>query len=258
MTSNSGLPPTNRDRDDAASSSNAGSDRASSKPRRHVGSTADQVSSSPKIRQAPLATPDPASIMPEPLSKAKERAERPPRRSPSRGRDSISGSDGTISIQVRQETLVLFGLVVCSSLLGAFLFGHQVGKNRRLPKAGGAAPAMIDSQRNPLTRTRKPARRSNPSPAKTVAAKKLPEHWTLCAISYTITTRAKAEDMIQILSAAIPNHKVFPKQSNKTLMVCVGYFNSSSDPGLKALRGALRKMRYRGETPFKDCYPVKL
>ncbi len=262
---------------DGASSSQRNSGQ---KRRRHVGSTADFVPTAPVVRD-PSVPKNPSiyptfanteeGAKPKPKPPAEKAAHEPP--------PPVSGTPGMITFRFKQETLVLLGLVECSLVLGAFIFGHRVGKyrtelaykrmyaSRRIAAAASrerapAAPARKRTNRTiQITNKKqspKPARApiSTPKPAAAPAAGAGP--WTLCVITYTSTQEDRAEQLRRNLAAAMPAFKVFVKKSGRRRLVCVGRFQSSTDPLLKELKKKVSQMIYGGRRQFKDCYAVKV
>ena len=240
--------------------------------RRHVGTTADYVDTTPKILQD--SKPSPVGAVDMPSQASEEKAPRVQRPAPARETPPPEASDpSVISIAVKQETLVLAALVMSSLLLASFIFGHKVGYNKYRSRLGDARPlaAMIPAKKrtpSPPQATKATvekrekqaaeAAKTRPARADTQAAKNSSEVWTLCVISYKITQRSKADDLLRILSKAIPNQKVFLKRSDNAWTVCVGYFPGSKDAQLTSLRDTIRKMIYQGKPHFGDCYPMRL
>lgn len=248
----------------------------SSGRRRHVGSTADYIDTTPKVSPHSQPSPEDVDVVPTPSAaitapSAKDSGPSVPR--PSRAPAPPEVSDpSVICFAVKQETLVLAALVMSSLLLASFIFGHKVGYNKyaRRPDVRRPVVAMIPSnKRASLAEQAKPTVREADVPAadapqethapgvaqnSTSGAKV----WTLCVISYKITQRSKADDLVSILSKAIPDQKVFLKRSDKAWTVCVGQFPGSKDGHLISLRDTIRKMIYHGKPHFADCYPMRL
>ena len=249
-------------------SSNADSpsnkDRApGGKSRRYVGSTADHIDTIPQIPGVSEHVEQPAPV-----------DDRPPAPEPipvSHAEPEDAPDPSLINFTVTHETLVLATLVACSLLLASFIFGHKVGKHRALSNMAAPIPAMIPSeQKRKLTpdSAETPAKADKAS-TQTLKAQtpeqpveKTGEVWTLCVISYKISQRAKADNLVTILSEWLRDqkidHKVFLKRSQTTYTVCVGYFNSSRDRDLAALKSTMQQVTFMDEQPFKDCYPMRL
>ena len=283
------MPETAKQKDNENLSSSASAKRKSAGGRhRYVGSSADRVQTTPAIAQS--AQPEPMPIMPVGgLDEQKPPQAKPPQAKPQKPQKSKKEPPadttpkaatpapevGIITFRVKQETLVLAGLVVCSLLLGSFIFGHNVGKYRGRRERGDRSQAKSTTApkgqteqarmapRTPAQRTIQigasgrpsAAQRPTPSPPAPAAAA---EVWTLCVISYTASHQDRAEALRNILSEAIPGHRVFIKRTGTKRTVCVGHFTSSNDATLTQLRDAIRKMTYDGKRQFKDCYPAKL
>ncbi len=258
--------------------------KAAYKPRRHVGSSADFVQTAPVIGSTSLppkptitptlegksasarseAEPKPEAQAPQPLPAAHE---------------PVRSDSGMFTFRMKQETLVLLALVVCSLLLGAFILGHRVGKFRAESKmaredSARAAKKAVSNKGTLSSGSRKTANRviqigsRNPAlPPTPTPKKRTPAAapagtsgvWTLCVITYTASQEDRAEQLRRVLSEAVPaQYKVFIKRSGNRRLVCVGHFNSSRDPVLMELKSTVSKLKFEGKQQFRDCYPVRL
>ena len=254
---------TSRRQDDSTDSPSSRNRAPGAKPRRYVGSSADYINPAPEVpgvseRHEQPAPTDESPPAPEPI--------------PVRDTDPTDLPDPSlISFTVTHETLVLAALVLSSLLLASFIFGHKVGKHRALSNVAEPIAAMIPSEQkskltlDPVKTPVKTAKRSAnalkeqiPKPPR----EKKAEVWTLCVISYKISQRAKADNLVTILSDWLSDkkidQKVFLKRSANAYTVCVGYFDSSRDRDLAALVATMRQVTFMEEQPFKDCYPTKL
>ena len=255
---------THRERDRASESSEDTSKGRDGKRRKFVGSTADYVDATPQIKERPV---DESAAKPARKPDIVGKEEAPPRVAPQPAPDiSPAGPEDPtlICITVKQETLVLSGLVLCSLLLGSFIFGHKVGFNKYRGQWGdeGAPQAMIPAEKRvkettPAKPEPKPAApRKAQAPAK--AQGKAGSVYTLCVVSYKLTQRTMADDLVRLLGKAIPHQKVFLKRTTNAWTVCVGYFPGQKDSDLIELRDAIRRMIYQGKQQFGDCYPMRL
>lgn len=255
---------THPERDGAIWSSKDTSQGQEGKRRRFVGSTADYVDATPQIKERPV---DESAAKPaHEMEVASKKGARPPvEPQPAPDISPAGPEDPTlICITVKQETLVLSGLVLCSLLLASFIFGHKVGFNKYRGQWGdeGAPQAMIPAEKpakqtTPAKPEPKPAAQAKTqTPAKTQG--KAASVYTLCVVSYRLTKRAIAEDLVRLLGKAIPHQKVFLKRTTNAWTVCVGYFPGQKDSDLIELRDAIRRMIYQGKQQFGDCYPMRL